>query len=257
MSSSASMPAPPGSLVHFDMLEQLIAGSSPHETDFEAFRGLAPTTVVIDVGANIGNSAISAFKVNPALRVVSFEANASLEPYLAKASAYINASGGRHEFHLFGLGQVDGLRTLYVPRIDNWYVIGEGSLEIEHFDEPTVAARLSSYSRHGRWTLESGHVEVRNADAALHALGLIDQPVLVKIDVEGFEDSVVEGLTGFIEAVHPGFMVEISENRRPNRALLERGYEPHVFDVTEQQFQPGFDEDNLNAFYFTLGSAWT
>lgn len=242
--------APPGSLRHFAMLEALIAGSAPHETEFYALTALTPSTVFLDVGANIGNSAISAFKVNPSLRIISVEANLSLEPYLQRASKYINANGGQHEYHLVGLGSRDERLTLFVPKIDDWYVIGESSLDPDHFRNEVVSRRLSGYSGHGKWSLESGQVHVRRGDALVRELTLAASPLFIKIDVEGFEDSVVEGLGETIQAARPGFMVEISEDRQPNRALLGFGYEPHVFDAESGAFHHGFGATDLNAFYF-------
>lgn len=242
--------APPGSLRHFAMLEALIAGSGPHETEFHALTALAPGTVFLDVGANIGNSAISAFKVNPSLRIISVEANPSLEPYLQRASEYINANGGQHEYHLVGLGSRDERLTMFVPKIDDWYVIGESSLDPDHFRNAVVSRRLSGYSSHGKWSLSSGTVLVRRGDALLGEIGLRSSLLFVKIDVEGFEDSVVEGLGRTIDNAHPGFMVEVSEDRQPNRALLRYGYEPHVFDSKSGSFNVGFRSSDLNAFYF-------
>ena len=223
--------APPGSKIHFEMWKKLANSSEPHEPDYWLFQFLPENTNLVDVGANIGNSALSAIKVNKTLKITSFEANFALREYLEETKKFIEESGGDFHYHLYGLGPEKKTMDLFVPKVDNWFVIGESSLLREHFDHPVVSRRLSSYSTHGKWSLEVGQVSIEKFDEIYESIFIgRDSKFFVKIDVEGFEESVIQGMHEFIKNNHPGFFVEINEERKPCNALLELGYEPYSYD---------------------------
>ena len=241
---------PPGSDVHWDMWSNLANSDEPHEVDYWLLQMLPADTNFVDIGANIGNSALSALKANKCLRITSFEANFSLEKYLEKSKEFIKKNNGRFRFFLYGLGNEKKTIDLYVPKIDNWYVIGESSMLREHFDQATVSERLASYSKHGKWSLEKGQVLIERFDDIYENI-FIEEPMsfFVKIDVEGFEDNVIDGMHEFIKKYNPGFLMEVNEQKSSCKKLLDLGYEPYHYDHANRLIRHGFNPDSLNAIY--------
>src|SRR5262245_45141496 len=71
--TTAALPLP---TAHVPIFEKQLAEKQPHESDFHLFANFPDRdTVFLDVGANIGNSALSVHFVRPGWRVVSFEPN--------------------------------------------------------------------------------------------------------------------------------------------------------------------------------------
>ncbi|MCR9255152.1 MAG: FkbM family methyltransferase [Alphaproteobacteria bacterium] len=82
-----------------------------HEADFEAFAALPQGAVFIDIGANMGQSAVSVRAVHKTARIHSFEPNPHLEPALQR----IARSVGTMDIEIVALGDSEGEATLSVP----------------------------------------------------------------------------------------------------------------------------------------------
>lgn len=126
--------------------------------------GSAP--LIVDVGANVGQFSNAAKLFFPEARVISFEAD---------PETYADLQSNTHEMrdvelHNIGLGDRDGVLTFY-----------RHELSVMSSFSPQAADMAHRGSR---------DLPVRRLDAVLSS---DDRPDLLKIDVEGFEQQVLQG----------------------------------------------------------------
>jgi FkbM family methyltransferase len=160
-----------------------------------------PSSVVLDIGANIGvHTLLLADAVGPSGRVLSFEPtdfairklrrNLDLNPDLAARVT---------PFHCFLARQDEA--EVPASIYSSWPLTDAENLHEKHLGQamPTEAARA------------------RSIDGVLAELG---NPTvqLVKIDVDGFESEVLRGATALLRGSRPVFMMELSPY-----VLIERG----------------------------------
>jgi FkbM family methyltransferase len=192
----------------------------PHDRDFSFFRNFSGREgLVVDIGANTGQSARSIRIFNRSLEILSFEPNRLLEPELA---ATRNLLGPGFEYRLFGLGRRQQMLTLYCPvasgtPLSPWATADRASLEHNRSAiEREVGTQVS---------VTTVAIEIRRFDD----LGL--RPLAAKIDVEGLELDVLEGMRETLAACEPILMIECSEHTPEAVALLsEYGYHTYSYD---------------------------
>jgi len=173
------------------------AGPSAIEPDLaSAFLAAAcAARTVVDVGANFGFYSLLAAKVNPAAHVVAIEPNPQMAAILAETIA---RNAAQIEIHEVALSDRAGVAEL------------------------SLAGGLSSLDR-ARWPPATpvARVETRRFD------DVVDGPVdVVKIDAEGAEGAILEGMRRTLECDRPIVFCEVSaESRRAVLAAVERvGY---------------------------------
>lgn len=241
---------------HVRMIDRMLADRIPHESDFRAFALFRnPDCVFFDIGANIGNSALSVHFMQPKWTVVSFEPNVALNPLLDRVRTEFAADGV--PFHLFnvGLGAESGNAEFYMPRVGAWNVVGEASFNLEHFRDPHVIARLSSYSGDGVWELVRTSFPIERFDDFEGIKPIMDglkpnQGIFVKIDIEGFEENALRGMAEFIRQRRPHFMIENSPNDLVPNLLLEKGYSTYRYNQKIDRLVMITDRRTaLNLFY--------
>ncbi len=156
---------------------------SAYEPEEVAFlkHALHPGDVCVDVGANIGYfTAVAAACVGPTGAVHAFE---PVPEYFARLVALRDANPNHH-IHAVNdaLGSVEGTAKIQVTRDRNigWNTLVPGFMEAD-------AARAAH------------SVRVRRLDKYLAAAG-VDQVALVKLDAEGYELPVLEGLSGLLDS---------------------------------------------------------
>lgn len=249
----------PPSPVHLPVFERLLEQRSPHEQDFLFFRNLKSAGgIFFDVGANIGNSALSINLVQPHWRVISFEPNVSLLYFLERAKAKLSAAGADMTIHQVGLGDIEGVLDFYVPKVEDWYVVGEASFDLVHFDNPIVVKRLSSYSKHGYWELAKTSLPVVRFEDFADVRSVLeavqdDVDVVVKMDVEGFEYHALSGMTRMIESKRAIFMIENSGDPRIDEIFRRNGYDIFDYDPTANKLWRNFaSKRGLNSFYIPV-----
>jgi len=166
----------------FGMVNLLLG--DPHDVNLLRCleKALQPGDVFWDVGANIG--IVSGYFAQPRFQLSSlhaFEPN----PGPLKTLQSLFSANARCIVHPFGLGDEDQMITLNLS---------------------AVGSSLGSMSR----DLHEGkqiQVQVRRGDAVRRELGL-PAPQVMKIDVEGFEPSVLAGLTETIAEHRPILVFE-------------------------------------------------
>jgi FkbM family methyltransferase len=167
-----------------------------------------PSACFLDIGANVGHHTL--YVARRGVRVIAIEpwdwARARLSEKVAR-NRLTNI-----QLIADALGARDEERPFFAPTSGN---TGTGSLH---------ASANAGRNR------PSGRVRVRPGDAVLEELGL-HGPAILKIDVEGAEAEVLQGLRGFLAAQRPAIVVESSPDSRATlaiaggfAALLPAGY---------------------------------
>lgn len=214
-----------GSQARWDWLRsgRLLAGSWlrwPHDPEFHVFaRWAHEDGLFVDVGANGGLAAMSFAVSNRRSPILSFEANATLEPSLARAQRVL---GKRYRYELRALGAERGELTFHVPMRGTLPITTRASLLPEAPEAYAAALR----ARGIRARVESFVVEVVPMDE------LALEPRFVKIDVEGAEYDVLRGMRSTLERYHPILFIERGSGLDAARTLLaEQGYALYGFTV--------------------------
>jgi FkbM family methyltransferase len=159
---------------------------------------------VIDVGANVGKFSRAALGTWPNAVVIAFEALPTAVEQLRAAPEL----AGRVEIHDVALGASDGRLDFY-PH--------EYSLSSSPLPVPTEIQERYSWARES----EAIEVPVRRLDSVLDGRDLAE-PVLMKLDVQGFELEVIAGAAETL--------------RRTAAVVIEQSFD------SVYQNQPLFDE---------------
>lgn len=214
----------------------------PHDPDFRAFARFSEREgLFLDVGANIGQSAMSFRLFNRRAPILSLEPN----PLLAGDLRLVRRLLRGFDFRTCAAAEQTGRLTLRVPVYHGLPLTGEASV-----DAAAPGDRLY-------WTEQQ---EVADADAVetltfdvdayrLDELGLA--PAFVKVDVEGFELSVLRGLTGTLAAHRPILLVERSGASEVEELLAPLGYRPFAYLERDDRLEPLAGRQTTNVFYLT------
>lgn len=143
--------------------------------------------VVLDIGANTGVFSLLACTANPLATVIAFEPVPRVHDRLAE-NIRLNRLQDRCEARGDAVSDTGGVTRLHVPASDL----------------PTSASLNASGFRGLEGILIE--VPVTTIDQVARSIGA---PVdLVKIDVEGFEDKVLEGMQEVLERSRPALVIE-------------------------------------------------
>jgi FkbM family methyltransferase len=167
---------------------------------------LPPDGVAIDIGANIGLTALALAALLPAGRVIAVEASPRTSEALRRTVA-ANAVGARITVEASAVGAAPGEAAFHdAEHSAGSHLLADGTMRAAALARVTVPVT----------TLD--HL------VAAHALPRLD---FVKIDVEGFETEVLDGGAAAIARFRPNFFIEFNAwtllcNRNANpRAVLE------------------------------------
>lgn len=182
------------------------ARSRGDNPELELLPRLAAGGGFVDVGANIGDySRVAALCFR---RVDAFEPIPELAAKLRRElPAHVRV-------HQIALSSAEGEAVLRIPRQGGAEVTGLASLN---------AAVQAADMR-----------EIRVRTATLDSLAL-DRADAVKIDVEGFEEAVLEGAAGLLATHRPALIIEIEDRQHPGRTLRifrrlwDAGYRSHAW----------------------------
>jgi FkbM family methyltransferase len=217
----------------------------PHDPDFSAFGLLPGDGLFLDVGASIGQSALS-------FRIFNREAPIlSLEPLPAHRNdlRFVRRVIRGQRFMMVGAAEESCRKTLYVPMLGSYELPAESSLSRD--DAMAVLERLEAEGASPeRLTLKEVAVELRRID------DLELEPSFVKIDVEGAELGVLRGMRETIARSHPALMIERSERFQQAAELLSAdGYAPFAYDPETRQFSEYRGQQTVNVFFLPAGQS--
>jgi len=173
---------------------------------------------IVDVGANMGQSIVSLRTCFPDAQIQCFEANPLLHPVLRAVAEMVP---GRVEVFEHGLGSSERSLSLLVPVAGGRHDIFCASTRRAYFTLPWVVDR---YRSEGGFHLHKIRARLVPGD------GLEIGADLIKIDVEGAELDVIQGLTEVIRRDRPVIFAENSDFESVTRYLSELGYVPFRAD---------------------------
>jgi FkbM family methyltransferase len=227
-----------GLLRQLRILHMFYLVREPHEADFWFLADPRyKNGFLLDLGGNIGNSAISAYKVQPSLRVFSIEANPACGGSLTMTRRLL---GHQFDFRLIGVGADVGEMDFYVPVRSSRMLLEEGTFELSTLDSPASIARMGQ--RGIDYQISTMRIPLTTVDA----LNL--QPNVIKMDLQGLEMQALKGMRETIERCWPSFMIEIGEHHEEVQEFLQgMGYQPYHWGG--KSLQMGTSAQTLNAIF--------
>ncbi|HEV7614841.1 MAG TPA: FkbM family methyltransferase [Solirubrobacterales bacterium] len=215
----------------------------PHDSDFRYFgRFGSAGGLFLDVGANTGSSALSYRVFDRSSRIFSLEPNPMLGPDLRLVRRVI---GRDFSYRFEAAGAGPGELTLFVPVYRGLPLTGEASLSAEEARSNWTAEQLGIAP--AEIELEEVAVKVRAIDE--HRLS----PHAVKIDVEGAEVAVLEGMAATLERSRPVLLVETADPAPAMALLSPLGYEACVYRAGSDEVEPYVGGVTANALFVPAG----
>ena len=193
----------------------LRAGVVPSVDHVMLVRRLRPATV-IDVGAHSGQFALLVRSERPSARVISFE------PQPEPGAVYRRFLGSDADLRMVALGESAGEATMHVTRAsDSSSLLPIGAEQVDLFPGTDQVAELT--------------VQVSTLDAEFPDASSLAGPVLLKIDVQGFELAVLRGGPVLLSTVQ-WIYVELSfvelYSGQPLAPAVIRFLDHHGFDMS-------------------------
>lgn len=189
----------------------------PHETDIhllarlEGMRGL-----VLDLGANAAIFAQSLFTVNTTLTVQSWEPNKDLRRCLLATKLLYPRRFG---YRMLGAGEHRQTVDLHVPVTQMTDSSPSASMDLAEFEKPYVKKRLQQENGTQQIVIfKSQPVTVQPVDEANL------EPLVIKIDVEGWELQALRGSQQTLQRCYPLLMIEKNNTERWFGFLRDLGY---------------------------------
>lgn len=197
-----------------------------HEDDFNAFKLICqnrPQTF-IDIGANVGMSALSFFTLKSDAKVISFEPNPINYPYLDKLAARFD----NFQYFPVGMGDQSGTLDFYYPIYNGKVMTALGSC-----DREKAKSWLNSDTI---YFFDENKLEIAKISIDIKTLDSFElEPEFVKIDVEGFEYQVLLGGEKTINAHRPILLIEgIAEGDLVHQLLQSWNYD--IYKFSNNQF---------------------
>lgn len=197
-----------------------------HEEDFKAFKLISRSQpqLFLDVGANIGMSALSILTVKPNAKVISFEPNPLNYPFLEKIANKFDS----FEYKKFGLADEEKSLNLYWPIYNK-----KAITTLASFDYEKAKNWLSPKTI---YFFEEKKINIENMTAELKTLDSLNlNPDFIKIDVQGFEYQVLLGAEETIKRCKPIFLIEsVQPNGNVHNFL--KNYDYSVFKFKSGNF---------------------
>lgn len=254
-SSKAARPLRGDTLKHW---VYVLEKEGPNEDAFEYFRKVSQLSVTfLDIGANTGISALSIYKVAPQWPIVSIEMLGILEPMLRLTYDYFKEVNHAFCYKICGLGSERSEIRMSVPIVEGEYVHTMSSMCDGQFQKDYIIRHLDQLSTGGVWNhaVEKFPATIeRFDDLPLDVGGGL---VFAKIDAEGQELSVLQGMTYFLEGRQPGLLLELDDIEPVRSFLRDRGYRDQYyhFDTRLNRLVPGWAEvAHGNYFFFPENS---
>jgi FkbM family methyltransferase len=222
-------------------MKRLHSSGQSHEDDFLCFRKFAKAgarALLVDVGANAGQSAISFLASCPHGKVSSYEPNKLYEPVLREIRDILGVE--RFDYSMFGLSDSESSLPLYIPSVDGTIYMQESSMTLEQFEKPWVKARLESYGQ--RLEILPKTCDFKCGDEC------VEEVDIIKIDAEGAEMKVLAGLSRTIATKRPVFIIENNDYHHVTSFLEAYGYDVFKYNPSIHKLE-SMSGATTNCFY--------
>ncbi len=208
----------------------------PHDPDFRYFgRCRGSGGLFLDVGANTGSSALSYRVFDPSSRIFSLEPNSMLEPDLRLVRRVIGAD---FSYRFEAAGATAGEFSLFVPVYRGVPLTGEASLDPEQATENWTAEQLG---------IAAAELEVEEVTVRVRPIDDYElSPHAVKIDVEGAELAVLDGMSATLARSRPVLLVETPDPAPALDRLEPLGYEACLYRPDSDEIAPYAGEVTAN-----------
>lgn len=194
----------------------------------------------LDIGANVGQSALSLASVHPTVRILSYEPNQLLIPNLEIVRRVLR---GRMKYIAAGAGVKSEHKKFYIPYIGDTFFSQEGSFCLEEVQSSECLNRIKGdYGRLDELCLKTIDFDIVTLDSQG-----IEATYFVKIDTQGFEKEAIQGMGNIIEQFHPVIMMEKGFDEEEMFSIL-KGYNLFHYDHKRKQFVE-YDTHTANAFF--------
>lgn len=173
----------------------------PHDKTYLGFRHLVvkgKRGMFLDVGANVGISAMGFRRINSDYRILSIEPNPALETRLAALKQQL----GQYDYMMVAAGRGHAELNLFVPVYRGLVLHTSSSLSEEHLQQVLTRFFPSRMAK-----------RFRTARYAVRVIPLDDlnlEPDIIKIDAEGYDFEVMAGLSRTIGSHRPYLLIEYS-----------------------------------------------
>ena len=190
----------------------------PHESDFRAVKLFDQDDCFVDVGANQGQSIESILLFRTNARIVSYEPNTQLcEKLWRRYSNFKNVT-----IRPIGLADKAGKFNLFVPSYNGFVYDGLASFSRESAAGWLNKDRLLNF--------DPRKLSIQEIECSAETLDSQNlNPGFIKIDVQGYEENVIQGGMNTIKAREPVLLVEALSDRA-HEILGRLGYDEYSFD---------------------------
>lgn len=214
----------------------------PHDPEYLGLSKLSleeSSGLFLDVGANIGLSALTCHRLLPLMSIFAVEPNPANE----RALATIEKNNSLFTYRICAAGNSEGMTKLFVPRLGRFWLHTMASMCYDSL----IASLASSAAPRGAAT------KALVIDYDVHILTIDSlnlNPTIMKIDVEGFENDVLEGALRTLRESRPIVLLEINDRSFEHcRSLLSSmDYALKYYCTQSSSFTP--DSSNKRNAYF-------
>ncbi len=212
---------PVRALRHFALQTYLHTRRLPFDPDFQCLARIefAPDEVMVDIGANRGQSIDAMRLYHPGQPIVAFEPN----PRLAVKLRSRLQDDDKLVIHNVGLGDTAGEFTLYIPCYNGQEFDSEGALAFGERQLRQIRENIIGFDK-----TRLNYKTIRCQVWELDRFKL--KPRFIKIDTAGFELSILDGAVETIHAHHPILLIANTSPREVIELLEPMGYGEFHYD---------------------------
>ncbi len=205
------------------------ANGPVHEDDFLIFGNFdGEPGLFVDVGANMGTSAISTRNVNKSVDIHSFE----LVPLLGRVLERVAKDVPNFTFDTIGLSDQASKTSVYVPVFRDLLCTAWSALDPAIFEDEGRLAGWRQITGRDSFELLRLDAEIRTLDS----FGLT--PKFLKVDVEGGELGVLKGARETLARGKPLVLCERSDKTDVADWMRTQGFGGYTYFHTENRLQP-------------------
>jgi len=219
----------------------------PHEEDIYGlnYLHLDQNKDIIDIGASDGLFYKSLKHLQIKNRYIAFDPLKKNKKYLIK----IKEKNNNFKFFIAALGNKNKKLTIYTPYYKKHFLYNWSS-----FSEIECKYNLTLR----KFNIDIKKIKFKKIKVEQKKLDSYNfKPMLVKIDVEGYENAVLLGGLKTIKKFEPIIYVENNLKRKKNNTVLffkkklaKFGYKPYIFNFEQNSFLK-YSEKNISGRFFS------